>query len=569
MAALVLLCLSGALPVQAETRALLIGINDYEDRNHISSLGTADQDAKALRKTLVESLSVPERNIDLLTSDGMIRPTRSNIIEALSRLKRNSQDGDTVYVFFSGHGTRVGTEDYLLPYDFRGADADTGKDTALPERRFYEILSEVKARAIILTWDKCRNDPFGKAKGVGGERNTLHEEVDSEKKKGWNVVSIDGTPPPAVVKNAPSILVKFFACSPGQSAYEWRSQGRGYFSYYFEKGLRGAAAGTDGKVTVGSLKKYVENEVQAQVMRDESEDQTPYPEIIGPKADEFVLSGTPTETPEGTPVVATRAPVPPSAPPADLKKEVPKKVARIVVETNVPNLKVTLNNSVVVSGIQETIFKGKRIIGVIHDFQVTEPIEVDVEATAPGYEPYKVRMPLHGGTVRLARFTDPELPPINTPTRALSQPENVQKILEAHRVDALAALGDLKFQVATPRLRKVKLPPTMEFTTRLNSNETTLMSPLWRCLVAMRDGKVSYSQKGKRLTATSEDKTWEIETDKEGRIDRLIIQQPKGKPLTLRFLKYQQLEGVPIPYQFQAEINGRVGVFNVKSVART
>ena len=231
--------------------------------------------------------------------------------------------------------------DYLLPYDFRGSSPEAGVDTALAESRFYELLAQVRAKAVILAWDKCRNNPFSVKKSADGERNTLPE--DTETKKGWVTVAADGKSIPAP-KNAPPIIAKFFACSPGQSAYEWRAKGRGYFSYYFEKGLRGAAADKTGKVTVGSLKKYVENEVQAQVMRDESEEQTPYPQIEGPRADDFVLVGEGGDippTPE-TEIVAKRAVTPESAPPpdpkaaVDLNKPLAPNVARIIVETNIP-----------------------------------------------------------------------------------------------------------------------------------------------------------------------------------------------------------------------------------------
>jgi hypothetical protein len=553
---------SGA--AHADAWALLVGINTYEDRNNISSLGTADQDAKALQKVLIEALQVPERNIDMLTSDGTLKPTRANILEALSRLKKNVKEGDTVYVFFSGHGIRIGVEDFLLPYDFRGADADTGKDTALPEGRFYELLSQVKARAVILAWDKCRNDPFANARSAGNARNTLSEEVD--KQKGWNVVPTNGSAPTPAPKNAPPILVKFFACSPGQSAYEWRAQGRGYFSYYFEKGLRGAAADPSGRVTVGALKKYVETEVQAQVMRDESQDQTPYPEIIGPGADDFVLNGAAPSTPEGTPR-SVKEPPPPSAPPADLKKEVPKGVARIIFETNLPELSVSINGSVVVSGISETIFKGKPIVGVIHDFKLTNPVKVELEATAPGYEPYRIILPLYAGSATLARFSDPALPKISSPTRSLSQPALVTKLLAVHKIDALAVLGRLSIQITPPRFRKMRTPDDLDLLTGLEIREQSVLTPFWKTLLTLRDGKATYSQKGNRLTVTTAEQTWQVEVDKAGRIERLIGERG-GKPLTIRFVKYADFEGVPLPEQFQTDFNGKTGIFTVQSVAR-
>jgi uncharacterized caspase-like protein len=148
--------------VHAEKWALLIGINDYEDRNYIASLGAADNDARKLRDVLKNTLGYPAANIELLVSDGDNKPTRANIIQALGKLADNVQPGDTVFVFYSGHGTEINGVTYLLPHDFKGRNKFTGTETALEVSKFKGLLSQVKAKAIIMAWDMCRNDPISK-----------------------------------------------------------------------------------------------------------------------------------------------------------------------------------------------------------------------------------------------------------------------------------------------------------------------------------------------------------------------------------------------------------------------
>ena len=566
----------GARSARADAWALLIGVNEYEDRNHIASLGTADQDAIALKNMLMETMKVSERHIDLLVTDPKAetpKPTRSNILASLARLKNNARPGDTVYVFFSGHGICINNiTDYLLPYDFQG-NADTGIDTALSVARFYELLSQVKARAVIVAWDKCRNDPFSSGKGADGKRNALPEDME-KREKGWNVVSA-ANPKPAPPKEAPPILVKFFACSPGQTAFEWRAKGRGYFSYYFEKGLRGAAADKSGKVTVTGLTKYLESEVQAQVMRDESEEQTPYPQIDGTGAVDFVLAGEGGDLPPAPEIVAMakREPAPVSTPPNDLKKPVPPDVARLVVETNVLDMDVTLNDDIHLSGISEASFNRKPIFGVVHDFRADKAVEVRVRLAAPGLklDTYTVRLS-PGRTSRLS-LIDPERPRIASLTsdvlgaRAAGQPAAVTKLLAAHRAEKLAALGKLRLLVDPPHARRKKPEALLLAAGLTDAGEENVLTPLWQTLSAIQEGRASFSEHNGKLDVTGGDAAWEISMDSEGRIERLE-RTAGGKTLKIRILKYKEFEDVPMPLQFQADTDGKVGIFNVKSIVK-
>lgn len=326
-----------ALPASADKWALLIGIDDYEDRNHISSLSGAARDARQFRKTLVEVMGVQDSHIQLLVADknrdnDESLPTRANISQALSRLKQNAKAGDTVYVFFSGHGIRVATKDYLLPYDFKGLDAESGIDTAYEEDKFYERLSQVPAAAIVLVWDKCRNDPFGKTRNGAPQRNNL---TNSQANKSWNIVRDAGTPP------LPT-LIKLFACSPGQCSYEWTDKGQGYFTYFLERGLRGAAADGKGQITVKSLKDYLLKEVATRVKQNENAQQTPHATLDGTSPEDLVLAmagktvvaktpepvrPTPKPAPKNsTPVTPVKKTPPSDPPPANTNLPLPQRI---------------------------------------------------------------------------------------------------------------------------------------------------------------------------------------------------------------------------------------------------
>jgi uncharacterized caspase-like protein len=562
---LLVLLLTLLRPASADTWALLIGINEYEDRNNISSLGAADQDALALKKALTETMGVAERNIDLLVSDsryGTPKPTRANIIEALSRLRQNVKPGDTVFVYFSGHGIQLGTKDYLLPYDFRGRDAESGVDTAYEEEKFYAQLSQVKARAIILAWDKCRNNPFSAERSGDKKRNTL---TPSQAKKQWNIVSAGS---PNSTGTTP-ILVKLFACSPQQSAYEWRAQGRGYFSYYFEQGLRGKAADNLGRITVKSLKDYVVREVAAQVKRDEDAEQTPYPEVHGPGADEFVLAtgkkgGTsvPDVTDLTPDVNAFRAPV-------------PKDRVRVIVETNVPELEATVNGKKI-TGLVETTFDGRRVIGVATELLAKQSLNIEIEASAPGFEPLTGRRTVLPGNSVLFQVLDPSRPRLtavpngaSAPT-ATPKPPAVARFIEAHGLEVRQALGSLAITLDPAERRGKPRVVTVHPDGSAQGDPTAFdeVNLYWQAVLSVISGSVT-QESATRLRVTSGETGWLLTLSRDGRVEAIERTLPGQRPRTLRVQKWVDFEGVPMPQQFQ--VSGERGTpqtFTVRKIEK-
>src|SRR5206468_2480524 len=94
-------------------------------------------------------------------------------------------------------------------------------------------------KALILVFDMCRvnADRSGRA-GVAQDAHLSGAQV-----RGLDFSSVvqNGGTGAATPTDHPQIVAEFFACSPNTRSYEWKEKERGYFSYYLEQGLRGAA----------------------------------------------------------------------------------------------------------------------------------------------------------------------------------------------------------------------------------------------------------------------------------------------------------------------------------------
>ncbi|KAK0650737.1 Metacaspase-9 [Lasiodiplodia hormozganensis] len=113
-------------------RALLIGIDYYDQFNDRENLHGCVSDVEAVQDALHQSGLIPKEHIRMLRGPiphgkypkpwAPIRPGRNEIIAAIQHINSQSNRGDFVYLHFSGHGTRQETV-----YQKRG----TGKDEAM------------------------------------------------------------------------------------------------------------------------------------------------------------------------------------------------------------------------------------------------------------------------------------------------------------------------------------------------------------------------------------------------------------------------------------------------------
>ncbi|KAK0475414.1 caspase domain-containing protein [Armillaria novae-zelandiae] len=84
-------------------KALCIGIN-Y--RNKPNELKGCIQDTKKISHFLKEN-GYKADNIKVLTDETAKKPTRSNILDAFSRLFRDAQPNDSLFLHYSGHGDQI------------------------------------------------------------------------------------------------------------------------------------------------------------------------------------------------------------------------------------------------------------------------------------------------------------------------------------------------------------------------------------------------------------------------------------------------------------------------------
>jgi uncharacterized caspase-like protein len=127
--------LTWTAPAQAETHALVIGVSDYLHLD--ADLRGPANDVGLVTQMLVDR-GVEGANIQLLASPGSRHaegveiadtPTRAAILQALDGLAATAQTGDTVFFYFSGHGSQApdqngdeagGYDEILLPADASG-----------------------------------------------------------------------------------------------------------------------------------------------------------------------------------------------------------------------------------------------------------------------------------------------------------------------------------------------------------------------------------------------------------------------------------------------------------------
>ncbi|XP_030967183.1 metacaspase-4-like [Quercus lobata] len=103
-------------------RAVLIGCN-YPDTK--AELRGCINDVKRMHQCLVDKYGYSEEDINVLidTDESYTQPTGKNIRRALKDLVRSAEPGDSLFVHYSGHGTRLPAE--------TGEDDDTGYDECI------------------------------------------------------------------------------------------------------------------------------------------------------------------------------------------------------------------------------------------------------------------------------------------------------------------------------------------------------------------------------------------------------------------------------------------------------
>ena len=225
------------------TFVVVIGNEKYADE---ADVPYAENDARIFREYCQKTLGVDERHIRLI-----INATYNDFRKAISWLKQGMDvyngQGRVIF-YYAGHGipNEADKSTYLLPVDGIGNDMES----AYPLNKLYQALGELQAQTVTVFLDAC----FSGAKRDGQMMASA---------RGVAIKAKPGTPK--------GKMVIFSAASGDETAYPFKSQQHGLFTYYLLKKLQE----TRGKVTLGDLSDYLTREVRRESFDENNKIQTP------------------------------------------------------------------------------------------------------------------------------------------------------------------------------------------------------------------------------------------------------------------------------------------------------
>ena len=226
------------LALQPKLYLLAIGVSDYkrpELRLRFAAKDAADTAAafRAQAKALYRSVDVK------LLSDS--QATKSNILDGLEWLQRQTTAKDVAVLFLAGHGVTDPSTGgyYFLPHD---AEMESMKRTMIPESEIRETLSAIAGK-VILFLDSCHSGKVFSA---------------TQTRAPESLSGLIGQ-----LASAESGVVVFAASTSRQSSQEATTWNNGAFTKALIEGLSGRADyKKSGHVTINMLDLYISDRVK-------------------------------------------------------------------------------------------------------------------------------------------------------------------------------------------------------------------------------------------------------------------------------------------------------------------
>ncbi len=218
--------------VSNHTFAVIISNEKYQMEKAVQY---AENDGKAFTEYCKKTLGLPEKNVHFVTN-----ATLNNIKHEIKWLQDviTVYNGDAKIIFYyAGHGIpdEQNKSAYLLPIDGYGSDVTTGY--ALED--LYKALGSLPSKSVTVFLDAC---------------------FSGAKRDGEMLASARGVA--IKVKQATPVgnIVVFSAAQGDETAYPYKEEEHGLFTYYLLKKLQE----TKGDVTLGELGDYIKTQVERQ-----------------------------------------------------------------------------------------------------------------------------------------------------------------------------------------------------------------------------------------------------------------------------------------------------------------
>jgi uncharacterized caspase-like protein len=192
--------------------AVIIGVNEYIDPN-IPDLKYCVADAHLVRDKLVERCGYDDERILLIADDqpkAYLRPMKRNLQVQVPAWLKRAEAGDTVLVFFAGHGfLDARAQGFLATLD---CERDNLGLTGLRTDELRDMLRQCKATQKLMVLDCCHS---------GGERGI--EVGSSSQELGASFQAAQG-------------LITLASCQKQETSREWEAKGHGLFTYFLAGG---------------------------------------------------------------------------------------------------------------------------------------------------------------------------------------------------------------------------------------------------------------------------------------------------------------------------------------------
>ena len=213
--------------------ALVVGINDYE-HSKIPDLKNCENDAKEIYKVLTDPNigGVRKENATLLIGKDA---DLNSVKRGLNDLRKIPSDS-TVFVYYSGHGSKEAGEAFWVTQDAEPGDFAV---TALPDSDIRKFLDRIPSKRVVVMIDAC----YASAT------------VDPDNK---NILDLN----PVLKQFTGQGQAILSAAGDGEEAIEAADLKHSVFTYHLLAGLKGAAdANADGIIVLPELTTYIDNRV--------------------------------------------------------------------------------------------------------------------------------------------------------------------------------------------------------------------------------------------------------------------------------------------------------------------
>ena len=244
--------------------AVIVGNRNYATHNRdVPNVDYAHNDADQIYRYVIETLGYRDGNVILLKD-----ATQADLVGTFGRdgnaegklydwVRAGKSD---VFVYYSGHGAPglSNGQGYLLPVD---SNPNKVELNGFPLKTLYENLSKIPAKSMTIVMDACFS---GGSSGGSVVRNASSIALKRVEAK----------------REMPSAAI-FTATGLSEVASWDTEQQMGLFTRHFLEGIRGKAddknffGNGDGKVTVGELKEYLQEEVTYRARRMYGRNQNP------------------------------------------------------------------------------------------------------------------------------------------------------------------------------------------------------------------------------------------------------------------------------------------------------